>query len=492
MARRAPSQHNRTPHAHADGTRPKPYDGGAPHLRKVRRDPHRRITALVAVPLAMTTLVFGILLVYNHVLSGGAVFQAAPAIADEGVSGQPAALQADLGDPAQTTVSYISEIAEGNDADNELGIVSTNLTFDDAWFEEDPTVYNHELARACAVLAAVVNSESAYYGGRTDIDFVAEALEALGFTDIRTDSYAERSVASDEVAAIFTGSTDVTAYVLARKTLADGRDLVFVGIRGTFGSEWLSNFNFQNSSDDGDANEHLGFTRAEGEIAEALAAYCSELGVDTDEAALLVTGHSRGGAVANLLAARFDGNALTDAQAVDDEGDGDAQAAGQAGFAPEHVYAYTFAAPNTTQAADADGERYANIFNVVNATDLVPRLPLAVWGWGRYGVTVSLPAPGSDGFADAYEDMQLRRAEITGFYDVKSPFAEADGNLLDEVEENLAHSVADLSTFLSVDGISNLFSALGSLDVGQLVASHYPDTYLSWLQTLEPGRLAFG
>lgn len=481
MARRPTKQHGRTPQA------------PALRLRKAGSDPHRRIAALATVPLTVTTLVFGVLLVYNHVLAGGAVFQAAPAIADErpadaaenadGNAAGSGAQDAAGTDAVQTTVRYISEIAEGNDSGNELGIVSTGLSFDDAWFSEDPTVYNHDLARACAVLAAVANSESAYYGGKTDVDFAAEALGALGFTDIRTDSYAGRSAATDEVAAIFTGSTDVTAYVLAHKALADGRDLVFVGVRGTFGSEWLSNFNFQNSSDDGDANEHLGFTRAEAEISDTLAAYCDELGIDAESAALLVTGHSRGGAVANLLAARFDGNGAT--------ADGDAALGGGASFAPERVYAYTFAAPNTTQAADAGGARYANIFNIVNATDLVPRLPLAVWGWDRYGVTVSLPAPGEDGFADAYEAMQRRRAEITGFYNAKSPFADAEGNAMDEIEDRLARSVADLSTLLSVDGISNLLGALGSLDVGQVVASHYPDTYLSWLQTLEPEQLAF-
>ena len=37
---------------------------------------------------------------------------------------------------------------------------STQMTFDDAWLRADSHTYNHDLATACAVLSAVVNSES--------------------------------------------------------------------------------------------------------------------------------------------------------------------------------------------------------------------------------------------------------------------------------------------------------------------------------------------
>lgn len=452
-------------------------------LSKPVHDPHRSLALLVLIPLAAATVAFGVLTLYRHVLGGGAVFQAVEAQADEQAA-STAAADVPGEDPvgvSRAEVRYISEVVGSNESGDVLGIVSTPVVLDDSWFAQGSDAYNHDLARTCVALCAVVNAESAFYGGKTEVDFAAEALGALGFTDVRTDSYAKRSAASDEVAAIFTGGTDVTAYVFAHKRLSDGRDLVFVGIRGTYGSEWLSNFNLKESAQ----SDHLGFDRAEREIRADLAAYCDELGIDPAESALLVTGHSRGGAVANLLAAQLDAAAQEGETGQADEG-----ARGEGTFPRGGIYAYTFAAPNATQAEDAGDEAYANIFNVVNSTDLVPRLPLEAWGWHRYGVTVELPAPGDDGFAEAYGAMQDRRAQITGYYDVKSPLAEADENPIDLVEERIAGSVPSLDELFTVEGISGLLGALGTLDVGQLVASHYPDTYLAWMQTLDEGRLA--
>ena len=67
--------------------------------------------------------------------------------------------------------------------------VTAPVRWDDSWFFEDPTAYNHDLARACAVLSAVANAESAYYqAGSTAPAYLEEALAALGFDDISTAS----------------------------------------------------------------------------------------------------------------------------------------------------------------------------------------------------------------------------------------------------------------------------------------------------------------
>lgn len=471
---------------------------------KLPADPHRRLATLVTMLLLAATVAWAVLTAYRHVLSGGAAFMPADADAQTAASasGLPAAA-------LTVDVRYISEIAETNGSASDLGIVSVPVTFDDAWFAAgaDLYAYNPVLAQTAAVLCAVVNSESAFVGGKTDIDFAREALEALGFEDVSTTSFENRSAAGDEVAAIFTGGTDVTAYVLAHKALPDGRDLVFVGVRGTFGSEWISNFNVAslgtgaNAGDDAtdpadsagsttaltaevetaqalatEANAgHRGFTTAEAEVAQALDAYCAEMGIAREGAVVFACGHSRGGAVANLLAAELDDRMACAA--------GDAGAPG--GLVPGGVCAYTFAAPNNTQSDQASDARYGNVFNVVNPTDLVPRLPLAAWGWRRFGVTVELPGPTDAGFDDAYAAMQQRRAAITGFYNAANPFSEEEGNPVDDVEQRLAQSVPDFPSLLSIDGVTALVGALGSLNVGQVVASHYPDTYIAWLQEPE-------
>ncbi|MFR1639472.1 MAG: hypothetical protein ACLSVD_10070 [Eggerthellaceae bacterium] len=67
------------------------------------------------------------------------------------------------------------------------------------------------------------------------------------------------------VSSLLVGSSDV-AHTLATKTASDGDGkpvtLLFVGIRGTYGAEWLSNFNSWGRPDDAD---HRGFKAAEEE-----------------------------------------------------------------------------------------------------------------------------------------------------------------------------------------------------------------------------------
>ena len=43
------------------------------------------------------------------------------------------------------------------------GDVSTRVTWDDEWFFQDATAYNHELARAASVISALAYAESNYY-----------------------------------------------------------------------------------------------------------------------------------------------------------------------------------------------------------------------------------------------------------------------------------------------------------------------------------------
>ena len=301
------------------------------------------------------------------------------------------------------TAEYCSEVVAALDPNNPSGRTSTQLTFDDSWFFHDARTYQHDLATACSVLAAVCNSESQYYDGVAgSLPYAERTLGALGFHDVRTESYAMRSSVLDEVSSLLVGSSDVAAYTLASKTIASDGDgkpvtLLFVGIRGTYGAEWLSNFNFLGAgSDDAD---HRGFKAAEEEVEKAVRSYASDLGIDPAHTRILITGHSRGGAIANLLAA--------------DLGDPDDDASA---LAPSSgIYAYTFAAPCATRADDRHDPRFDNIFNVVNEADIVTQLPLSSWGFGRYGSTITLPSTVSVDFDDSYAIVQTAYQRNTGY-----------------------------------------------------------------------------
>ncbi|MEG1827180.1 MAG: lipase family protein [Gordonibacter sp.] len=373
------------------------------------------------------------------------------------------------------TAEYCSEAVTTNGLENLSGRTSTAISLDNAWFSHDSRIYQHDLATACAVLAAVCNSESQYYSNvQGSLPYAEQTLGALGFDDVRTESYALRSSLLDELGALLSGTHDVAAYTFASKTIprtasAPSTTLVFVGIRGSYGVEWLSNFNL---SDAEGAADHQGFRAAEDEIQRALTQYASTIGADPQHTRILITGHSRGGAIANLLAARLDNLSDTDNQMAPASG----------------IYAYTFAAPGATRAADQHNATYGNIFNIVNESDIIPQLPLSIWGYGKYGTTVTLPSVSSNGFDGHYDAMCEAFQQNTGI----APHISEDAlATLDAFGERAAREVPSTEAFANPLGIFSFARALFGVDLSAALISHYPDTYIAWMQSVPAGHLSF-
>ena len=278
----------------------------------------------------------------------------------------------ELEDSSGRTGAFTARVSYTSMAATEGQQVATDVAWDDRWFFQDPTVYNHELATTCSVLSAVANAESAYYQEGSDAPaYMEEALAELGFDDISTASYQYRSEVFDEVVDFLTGTDDVVAYSVATKRITDAdgneRTLYLVAIRGSYGSEWLSDLNMGDASNyDMDAIDHEGFMRAAQEIVDDLEQRITE---DAElngvgDVSLLFCGHSRGAATANLAAAYA--NERTQ---------------GLSPLAPlENIYCYTFATPTVTPVAHAHEALYDNIFNIMNPSDLVARLPLESLG----------------------------------------------------------------------------------------------------------------
>lgn len=94
---------------------------------------------------------------------------------------------------------------------------------------------------------------------------------------------------------------------------------------------------------------------------------------------VVLTGHSRGAAIANILAHKLNqhaGKLIPDGHLV--------------GNKIGTIYAYTFATPNVFYSANLDMNTYKeeqNIHNYCFTDDFVPNLPLEYWGWGKYGKT---------------------------------------------------------------------------------------------------------
>ena len=126
--------------------------------------------------------------------------------------------------------------------------------------------------------------------------------------------------------------------------------------------EWASNLTV------GDSVRSAGFEDASLKVQAAIKEYLKKNSV-TGRVRLWTTGYSRAGAVSNITAAD-----LTDAGTF------------------EEVYAYTFATPRTTREPGS----YSNIFNIMQKEDVVPKVPLADWGYERYGTDLFLVSPETD------------------------------------------------------------------------------------------------
>ncbi|MBO4836430.1 MAG: hypothetical protein J5564_01920 [Clostridia bacterium] len=149
-------------------------------------------------------------------------------------------------------------------------------------------------------------------------------------------------------------------YSVYERSGADGAVDVIIAIRGTGAGEWELNMDLMPSGNY-DLPYAENFMLAARDILDTQSIYLTGL----SSPAILVTGYSRGAAVANMLGAM-----LTDI------------------FGEERVYVYTFACPRTVR---GEVPVYHNIFNVINPADIITHLPLLQWGVGRYGADIELP-----------------------------------------------------------------------------------------------------
>ena len=186
-------------------------------------------------------------------------------------------------------------------------------------------------------------------------DSTRQALESAGFTVLKQVHYDKPD--SD------TGHT--CAWTLGKKQIVhsgETRTLLLVTVRGTSGGEWYSNFDFAPSRDE-DTCYAENFLACAQDVLDGLRDTLEE----EERPLLLICGHSRGAACANLLGLLLD----------EEQG-------------PKDVYVYTFATPTTVRGEVLE-HSYPNIFNLLNPCDIVTMLPPPSLGFGRAGRDVVLP-----------------------------------------------------------------------------------------------------
>lgn len=236
------------------------------------------------------------------------------------------------------------------------------VEWNEKWFGEKSSYeYNHSLARIACYFSDAAYSDVAQ---NPEQNSLCDAYRKIGVKDVDIESHYNIDY-SDAL-----WGFDQCAFSIASKKIRSSKGeqvLVFVVVRGTplNASEWLSNLNI-NDTEKIQQSIHKGFARAANIVHVALISYMLRHRIDPTDSFLFMTGHSRGAAVSNFLSKLiFDDNF----------------------FKPENIYTYTFASPNVTTDDDVAREEYGFIWNIVNAEDIVPTVPLnrGSWKFRKYG-----------------------------------------------------------------------------------------------------------
>lgn len=344
------------------------------------------------------------------------------------------------------------------------------LTFDykDTFFAEPSNILNGNLAKASIALAAAALGDAGT-GSDKNIRLVYKSMgyEVLTQQNYDTDKTDDQS--------------DFAAFTIASKNTVinkKSRTIYSIAIRGTFeASEWYSNFDVGQQ----DNTSHRGFTSAASAVYDAL---IGTITTKAENTVIWITGHSRGAAISNIIAARLNR---------------DRQYANTG-----NIFCYTFGCPAVTPTPyECD-----NIFNFNNPGDVLALVPFTLWGYKVNGVEVKLPVDVSTIIEMNKNFARISGVPFLGGYDIKE-FSEL---VLDwcptkaDFYKSGAGGMSPYELFVSVISIGS-----GNLDVMQIASilfhfkndpegirvalyltenlipiyhSHIFDMYLAWIEAV--------
>ena len=235
--------------------------------------------------------------------------------------------------PAVDTSIYIDVETESFYLDKTYNL---RFKYDDSFFEGNAKTFNKDLA-----LLSLGHSFVSRYK-ETSINYINK----MGFTDINDSHFLPES------------SIDSIRFSIAKKQI---KDFTVVGLfvkSLKYEQEWGNNFMI------GVDGDHLGFSLRTNEIKACLEEYIAS-NCKGENIKLWLSGFSRGGAIANLLASLIlRNNTLSISQ--------------------DNMFVYTFGAPNAV--SEEYSVAYENVFNIINSADLVANVPPTSFGLKRCGI----------------------------------------------------------------------------------------------------------
>ena len=199
--------------------------------------------------------------------------------------------------------------------------------YSDSFFLHSACSYDHELA----IMSLGLTMSAFTYKADGD-KHARKALNSIGCDDRTIESFRFDDQQS---------CADSCGYIIAAKKLPDDTFLIPVVIRShCYGGEWVSN---AHAVEEAYPDHAVGFKAAADGVYDAVTNYLDRRGFDLGRVKLWLCGYSRGGAVTNLLGARF---------------------TFESGIGKDNIFAYSFATPVTV--FDRACLFTDNIFNIMS------------------------------------------------------------------------------------------------------------------------------
>lgn len=395
----------------------------------------------------------------------------------EGIpDGAPLALRVNNGE-----FSYISQLHQER--------AWYTFDYDENWFFRGSSKYNHDLARM-SIRVAMAAAD-------TYNDKIWDLFETLKFTEI-TSKYPAPT-------------RDSIGYTIGSKTAQneDGETMTLIAVAvrgGGYGAEWASNFTI------GTTSEHQGFGEAADQVVSGVREHIEKIGA-SQNIKIWITGFSRAAATSNIAAHNL--NALARRKQIP-------------GLSEAGIFAYCFECPRGVRMDHPSYGADGNIFNIVNAIDVVPMVAPEGWDFGRYGITYYLPASElnykgfSAGFASMKEEYVNILTHAGGNWldaETLTGFRKGQSKTLSNLVDVLAWSLQSQSVYRVgyQDDIRNIMAALNNdcVDAGEVFAAllgvralvafpqilllcpfvkgaaddiahaHYPELCLAWMDALD-------
>ena len=372
---------------------------------------------------------------------------------------------------------------------------SYSFDYTDAWFFEDSTWYDHDLARMSIRMALAA--------ARTSAVSIKDLFDTLEL------QYNDESIHYP------TPTEDTIGYAIGSKKVYNEKGesitLIAVAVRGGgYKAEWADNFVL------GTGAEHEGFGTAADEVVAAIREYISGLS-DQENLRLWITGYSRAAAVSNLAAHEL--NDLASSGAI-------------RGLSVDGIFAYCFECPRGIRSDDPEFyDLDENIFSIVNPVDLVPMVAPAQWSFERWGTTLYLPAKETSSrlYAQTVGGMKEQYNQILTKAGCDDPVEDYTGikvgqvGFLRELTDTLTDHIGSQQLYYAVyqEDISETLGACndGELDLesvfdalvlalpdlvskhpelvaslteyaGGLSLAHYPELCLAWMDAIEAEDLS--